>query len=129
MVLEPTHQCFDDALDYLEHVATTLSWVLARQHILAHGICIMPEDSAHPGEPYAHAWVEHLSRVIQAGLVKGERVYFCTSEEDFETVFQPHDVTRYTLEEAAKENARTGHYGPWMSKYKELTREQKRRTG
>lgn len=128
MRILPTHTCFDDALDYLGHLATRKDPTL-RRHVLVHGICTVNKAQAvdaTDGEPFAHAWVEYRGQVIQGGILAGAKVWWSSSIDDFHETLNVLESTRYTVEEASAENMRTGHYGPWVEKYEELTRTAKR---
>lgn len=124
-LLRPTNCCFDDALDYLEALIKAGRQRDALGMVLAHGICRMPENATTPGKRFAHAWIEAGAQVIQAGIVEGRRVYYSMPWDFFCLLFQPEspeNVTRYTIEQAWRENERTGTYGPWEKRYQELTR-------
>jgi hypothetical protein len=113
----PTHACFDDVLEYLEMLAIggTPTREIA-QYVVVHAICVAPD-----GEQFAHAWLEHAGDAVQGGIVDGERIWFAMSLAEFMTRFVVAEQTRYTVVEALAENLRTGHYGPWVEKYRELT--------
>jgi hypothetical protein len=116
MQIMPTHLCFDDAIEYLEQLAragTEVDAILA--HVLVHGVCRAPD-----GEAFVHAWIELAGDVIQCGIIDGERVYFEMSRAEFCKMLPIVDETRYTVREAYEENRRTGHYGPWVERYREL---------
>lgn len=120
MDLHPTHTCFDDALDFIERrIREDIK--KARELFLVHGILLAPTGE-QKGTPYCHAWVEDpLGLAWQDGLLEsGERVTYATPVETFRNVFRPQKETRYTLAEAAIENQRTGHYGPWLEEYQAL---------
>lgn len=116
MIIEPTHTCFDDALDYFElllRAGTARELILG--HVVVHAVCCAPD-----GEHYVHAWVELADEVIQCGIVAGERVYYSMSRAELGTAIPIVEETRYTVREAYEENCRTGHYGPWVERYREL---------
>lgn len=125
--LYPTHTCFDDALDYLALVGKERGRHGIRGHFVVHGICLVPDKesfvgSQNPGDPFAHAWVEHEGRVIQGGIFRGERVWFSITVEEFHEKWRVRESTRYSVREALRLNRLTNHYGPWLEKYEALTR-------
>jgi len=108
----PTYECFNDALEFLLLHSGRL--------MLVHGICLYPDD----GHKYAHAWVEQDGRfVIFAGIHLGKHKYFAALRAEYYTDAKVQEATKYTPREAAMENLRSGHYGPWLEKYKRLCRE------
>lgn len=115
--LRPTHHCFDDALDYLGHVALTESKDVLMEHVLVHAICLTPTEEA---VPFAHAWVERGGEVIQGGLLDGEIVYVFLPKGPFYEQMRIQECTRYSVEEAHRENFRTNHFGPWKPEYAAL---------
>jgi len=124
MTILPTHTCFDDALDYIgEVVKTDPDWAIDRL-TLVHAICLAPAGPTKD-RPFAHAWVEEkrddcTTAVIQSGLLEGDKIYYVWSPEQLAEVLRPQDVTRYTVEQAWRENERTCHYGPWKPDYAAL---------
>lgn len=118
MNILPTHHCFDDALE-LVALRVKESPALAYGHALTlvHGIAHGHVDGPRPGEPYAHAWVEEGARCWDAGLVDGQRIYYAVSRDDFYQARGVTDTTRYTPRQAALENLRSGHFGPWQPAY------------
>ena len=110
----PTHRCFDDALDYIE--LRLREGAHPDSLILVHGICLAPEGP-HKDKPFAHAWVEHEGRVVQSGLLDGERIFYSVPSEDFAEMLRPQEFTRYTLRQALAQNLASGHYGPWEERY------------
>jgi hypothetical protein len=106
MELQPTHHCFDDAMEYLD--ARARSDASLDMLVLVHGIIIGPS-----GEPFAHAWIEEGPRVIDAGLLDGERVYYACAREEFYASRTITLTKSYTWRQAATENRRSGHFGPW----------------
>jgi hypothetical protein len=120
VTIYPTHTCFDDALDYLAH-RVRQNRRAAMKLTLVHGILLAPEGK-RKGEPFAHAWVEEGGRVIQDGLLEdGSRVTWSMSVAEFREKMQPQKTTRYTVRQAARENRRTNHFGPWVPEYQALT--------
>ena len=115
----PTGTCFDDALDFVSELlaASTgdakLRWI--QQLIIVHGICITPD-----GEPYAHAWVEHLEKVWQGTLLQGQRAFYPTQREKFYEERRVMESTRYTVREAMRMNEQHDNFGPWEERYLRL---------
>jgi hypothetical protein len=117
MIIEPTHDCFTDALEYLEGIAQREPVHFLLQHRLVHGVCLMPEVD---NKPFAHAWVEHGDDAIGAGICNGHRVYYVTRRRDYYRHFRPQMMTKYTVIQAWQENKRTYHYGPWEDYYRRM---------
>lgn len=111
----PTHSCFDDALDFIEH-RIRADIRSADVLTLVHGICTAPD-----GESYAHAWVEERTTawllVWDSGLLEGVQIYYSVSAAEFATARGVQETTRYSVREALYENHRTSMYGPWKPEY------------
>lgn len=128
-VFRPTHSCFDDAMEFLEHrVKLEPGLARARSLVLVHAICLAP-DGPQKGTPFAHAWVEELMAgsvaewfVWESGLLDGKRSTFAVTRESHRAGLQVQDETRYTLHDVLRENTRTGTFGPWEEKYRALCR-------
>lgn len=120
--IRPTLTCFDDALDYLTHRVKVDGVQRAFDRLrLVHGICLAPEGR-HAGQPFAHGWVEEVLPtgkflVWQDGWILDHRVQYSMDRAEFFRELRVQKVTRYNLKEAARENARTGTYGPWIPEY------------
>jgi hypothetical protein len=130
-VITPTHQCFDDALEYLElRVKARPALALGRTLRLVHGILLCPAETdgtLAPGTPFAHAWIEeedadHEVRVLQSGVLNGERIMFSVPRADFREAMRPQAETAYTCRDVVREHDRTGHSGPWRAEYRALCR-------
>lgn len=119
----PTFTCFDDALEFLGDRVKADPVAAARQLMLVHGICLAPEGPKK-GTPFAHAWVEEMKPegvvVWQAGILEGQRVLYSVGLQEFTQSFQVQQFTRYTVHQAALENERTCHFGPWIPEYEAL---------
>lgn len=128
MELQPTNTCFDDALDFLDHLLREAA-DLGREDfedrfVLVHGICRCPE-----GELYAHAWVEQDGALVwQAGLAFAFKVYVSQRAQEFYAERRVVEFTRYTVKEAIAINDETGHYGPWKEKYRRLCKNARERS-
>jgi hypothetical protein len=57
---------------------------------------------------------------IFCGFYMGGKNYFAAPMENFFKGYTVKKSTRYTVEEAMRENLRTGHFGPWEKKYDDL---------
>lgn len=130
--IEPTGTCFNDALGFLE--LFRLDDPVIRQDMMrtlriAHGICATPA-----GEAFAHAWVEERiiqdpdrptwpERVVWQGMQheSGLPAYFAVEAAWFMTAYRVRERTLYTPLECALWNVRSGHYGPWIARYQQLT--------
>jgi hypothetical protein len=114
--IAPTHTCFDDVLEYLEQLATAgaPARVIAR-FVVVHAICLAPDD-----QQYVHAWLECDGLVTQAGILNGERIYYTVPLEVLRDRVRVVEQTRYSVQQAMLENLRTGHYGPWVERYRAL---------
>lgn len=125
MDLLPTGRCFDDALDYIEaEVRADVSRALDTELILCHGIVLAPEGNPFAGTPYAHAWVIDHGAIISAALLDGERVYYAMDPVTFIKIHRVQAFTLYSVEDAWRENDRTGMYGPWKEEYLALCGQQ-----
>ena len=114
-LIHPTHQCFDDALELLVHLLTD-EHVPPAQLKLVHGICLM-EDNRR----FAHAWLERDGECLFLGIYQGERVLCTVARPDYYRRLRVQERTKYTPQQAARENARTYSYGPWKPAYLALT--------
>lgn len=121
----PTHQCFNDALEFFEELAKEKNPVLRMSGylFLVHGVCLTPE-----GESYSHAWIEQgHATVIFKGILHGKAQYFATPKEQYyDEMRVTPDVTRYTPTEALKENLASNHFGPWIQRYRDLCNDVKK---
>jgi hypothetical protein len=126
MLLRPTGRCFDDALEFLEHVISTVSRPVDPERAaeildrftVVHGICQQPI-----GSPYAHAWVEEgPDKIWQGAILEDQRVFFAVERKQFYTDREVLESTRYSWREAMKANWESNHYGPWEQKYLALCR-------
>jgi hypothetical protein len=107
---------------FVETKVPTHLWSFFR---IVHGICLVPGGD---NERFAHAWVERTYNgsveIIQAGLLEEYKMYFAIPLEVFVDVLRPQRMTRYTILEAAAENDKANHFGPWDPEYISLTREE-----
>ena len=113
MTFEPTHQCFDDALDLLSIVMKKHRH-FREQWRLVHAICKVGDNL------FAHAWCERDREVVvTAFIIEGTLTYVEMRRRDFYKLFLPQMMTKYNPWEAMRENARANHFGPWLDCYRE----------
>ena len=119
ITIEPTHQCFDDAIQNLIFLMKRQGPEAARrgEMVIVHAI-IAPD-----GEPMAHAWIEQGARVFFTGLIGGERVFCECEREEYYRESRISQRITYTLWEAYAVEKITGHYGPWDPQIKRLCKE------
>ena len=111
----PTGTCFTDALEILE------SWIKCfgrddwfKDVRVCHGII----DAGSGEGPISHAWLARDERVWQAGLVGSDKLVIQLSRQQFyQNVVT---VTEHSLEDVARLNRSSGHYGPWEGVYLDL---------
>jgi hypothetical protein len=117
--LHPTGTCFNDALDYLELVVKETPRHAWPDYKLAHGILLAPD-----GGPYSHAWVEQRdAHVWHCGILNGVRGYGRIDRDEYYEEMCVQEVTRYTIEQAWQQNHISGHYGPWVERYRRLCKD------
>jgi hypothetical protein len=108
----PTHTCFDDALDFFEHVEPKTF----PAYRVVHGLATDDE-----GQLFAHAWIEETPDLVwQGGIIGGRRCYYAMPCDDFYRWMGVVRTSRYSAQLAAQLNASTGHYGPWRKEYAAL---------
>lgn len=120
--LMPTHQCFDDAIEFIVEELHRDAKNAANYRV-AHAICLNP----HTGEPYAHAWVEGLELkpecddvVVEGFLLGGVRVWVACPRAELYRTLRPQKIVHYTVEEWHQKNVETEHYGPWDPEIRKL---------
>ncbi len=122
----PTRQCFTDALEFFDELAKEKNPILKMSNylFLVHAICLTPT-----GEPYSHAWVEQgHDTVIFKGILLGKPQYFATEKAGYyDEMRVTSDITRYTPMDAVKENLASGHFGPWIQRYRDLCNDAKKK--
>lgn len=116
--IRPTGKCFDDSLGILVDIVSQAKDIRTLiDYRLVHGICL---DSL-TDKPIAHAWIERGAWAIFTGLnERDERVVMVGAATDYRRELRVQDAMTYTVEEAWAENRRTGHYGPWIDRYRAL---------
>jgi hypothetical protein len=117
VTLHPTHNCFDDVIDYINMLAKggMHPEEIDRRYTIVHGIMLLPD-----GKPVSHAWLEQGGVVTFAGLYKGERVYVSADRAEYVRYAMVYDETRYTVRETCELQRRTGWMGPWKPEYRAL---------
>ncbi len=117
----PTGHCFDDALELISELVMEKP---ARAHdatlLLVHGIAVGDGNGVPKGHRYAHAWVEDGDLCWDGGLVDGQRIYYAVKRTEWYAARRIVHTTRYSVEQACRENFRSGHYGPWRREYRAL---------
>jgi hypothetical protein len=114
----PTHKCFDDAIDLLGDILKAHPDAADTDEFqLVHAIC------SPGGDPFSHAWIESKGGIVfWYGIVEGDgRSLLITPAPEYRAQFKIIEEMRYTPRQAWEENKRTGHYGPWVEKYRQLT--------
>lgn len=109
--LYPTCQCFDDSMDYLEHLLRNKGLEEARRAFLVHGMMTIA------GTEILHGWVEYDGQVMDGKFLNGELVYIGISIEDFYKNFKVVDRVKYSLAEVVEMNSIHETYGPWEPRY------------
>lgn len=137
MTILPTGECFTDIVEFAE--ALTCGGPLClldldgkgfpeldpNAILLVHGVlhAVNPWRSLRVGDPYAHAWLEQGDAILHAGLWDGRKVYVVFDKAGYYQKHRIEDATAYTLSEACRQNAASGHYGPWEERYLALCRQ------
>ena len=94
--IEPTHRCFDDALDFISTLLRDEPWqAFDTLVVLVHGECLGTEPP-HVDEPYTHAWVEDGARVWDSGMLDGQRVYLEVERAEFYAARRVQRTVPYT---------------------------------
>lgn len=117
LVIYPTGQCFDNALDLLVDLLRE-DPARVETHCLVHGLCLAPD-----GHLYAHAWVEDGETVLSVGLVHGQEIAYAAARAEYYADARVQEVTRYSVREAYELNRQYGTYGPWRADYQALCKE------
>lgn len=114
--LMPTGSCFDDALEYLEHLSRSNPQMLVEHQALwlVHGLCRARNAE---GTIYAHGWVELDGHCIEAGLLYGNRIYYGVRTDRYYAKRNVIQATAYRMVDVLAENERTNNYGPWQQEY------------
>lgn len=122
VIIHPTHSCFDDAIDYINFLATENPSDIQRmnkEYRVCHGICLFPD-----GEKYAHAWLEYRNSTIEGGIYDGQKVAVRQPKADFYKRQRPVKVLRYTIKQTIKlEKDIYGYCGPWDPEIRALCRD------
>lgn len=112
--IQPTHRCFDDAVDYIkERISEFPTSAMMKALTLVHGIAV-----GDTGIRYAHAWVEENNVCWDAGILDGHRIWYSVRREEFYKVRHIERFTAYTVREAVEMEQKTGvTCGPWDREY------------
>lgn len=113
----PTHECFDDALENLIYIMKKEGTGIVKRGglLIVHGI-ISPD-----GKDIAHAWLEREGKIVYfSGIYSGKKVLVSCALDEYYKNSVVKETTKYTLFQAYAEEIRTGHYGPWVERYKAL---------
>jgi hypothetical protein len=77
--------------------------------IIVHGLAHNRWPDPGEREWYEHAWVEYKGHAYDWQTSWREPLTI----EGFYDFYEPKDIRRYTVEEAAIQGLRSGHHGPW----------------
>jgi len=113
----PTHSCFDDALANLIYLMKRegIAPIRTGRLLIVHGII------APYGEDIAHAWLERDGKtVIFSGVIEGQRAMIEAELQSYYADSHVKESTKYTLFEAYAAELKSGHFGPWVEKYRQL---------
>ena len=121
MILNPTHECFTDTLEHLEHlIKESKQHAFSDKYKVCHGI-IAPD-----GIEFSHAWLEEDSKNVWfSAILEGEKVYASCDLDEYYLESKVKEVTKYTPRQVCQENLKSGHYGPWEKKYWNMCRDVK----
>jgi hypothetical protein len=112
----PTRHCFDDLVDFLNDLAVNgASGAELIRYTVVEGICLKPPD----GDPSPHGWLECDGYAIEAGIYKGERIFYRVPIADFRVSHRVWDETRYSLHEVLA-LGRRGKLPPYRDDYRAL---------
>lgn len=114
ITIHPTNTCFDDSMEIIEELIN--SGCNMDRCYLIHAICLQPDTD----KPFSHAWVEDKGRVLFKGCVNGSIINISRTRVSHYNHLRPHTITKYTLEQVAEENRKSGTYGPWKQEYLKL---------
>lgn len=118
----PTHTCFDDAVDYINHLCTTNPQDIRKinaDYRICHGICLCEDNT-----PYAHCWLEYRNSVIDGGIYKGEKVAVRSPKHEFYKRTRPQKICRYTIKKSIElEKKIYGYCGPWDEEIRALCKD------
>lgn len=129
MIIEPTHRCFDDALELLERRVRHEPGIATNNTVLlVHGVIRGAEEQGDIGR-IAHAWLEERRPdgawiVWDAGMLGSQRIVYSAEIAEYyrATRVERDSIVRYTPRDVWAENKRSGHYGPWRADLAALCR-------
>lgn len=112
----PTKRCFDDLVDFLNDLAVNgASAAELIRYTVVEAICLKPPD----GQPFPHGWLECDGFAIEAGIYRGDRIFYRVPIPDFRASHRVWDETRYSLREVLA-MSRLGKFPPYRAEYKAL---------
>lgn len=120
--VEPTRQCFDDAMQLLAEIIAS-DQPLDDVYVV-HAL-ITSNEPGKEGDPISHGWLEYRDHVFFRGIVKGERMDLAAPRREYYKHAGLIELIRYTPDEVAELNERTGLSGPWDDLYLRHTRQGK----
>lgn len=112
--LYPTHQCFNDAIELLDALMGAGADPL--QLRLVHAICEAPD-----GHHYAHGWIEDVEdgTAMWKALLDGIAINVCADAAEHRASMKILESISYEMTEVYRLNVESGHFGPWIEKYRE----------
>lgn len=121
-VIQPTHQCFDDAVELL--------LVIAKAGEPTDGIFVVhalieSNEPGREGEIISHGWLEYRDHVFFRGLLRGETIDLAAPRREYYKETKVKELIRYTLWEVAENNQRYNTTGPWCEQFIRHTRQGK----
>ncbi len=108
----PTGTCFEDVAEYIE-VAAFAGKLDLNLTFTVHALV----TNSFTGQPASHAWIEIGDDVITAVILEGRKQYVKCTKEHYYREAGILEISRYSMKEVAYHSRRTGHGGPWETKY------------
>lgn len=117
MKIEPTHKCFDDAMEMLEAMGKADPSIWFKDEILMiHGLGQEPVN----GKPFVHAWLECGELAIFRVLCDGVPTEAESDKQQLREFMRITETKIYTTRQVLAENRRTGHFGPWHEPFEKF---------
>lgn len=116
LALRPTHNCFNDAIDYVMaelHAGNKK----ARHYTIVHAICLVPGTK---DEKWSHAWCDDGEYVLEGYFWNKERVWLATPRQEFEEQMRIVKAIRYSVRQWSELNYKHEHFGPWDEEIRAL---------
>lgn len=115
--LNPTHTCFDDAVEMIEEFLRTRRF-LPGDLFLIHAI-VAPDGM----KDSSHAWVETKNdTAFFNAILKNQKVIVECRASEYRKELNVKASTSYSVKEALDMNKLHGTYGPWKKEYIALCR-------